>query len=902
MHLGACPDENQIAGFLDGTLGVEDSSALEAHLDGCDACRSVVAAAIAASGLDAVSHLETNARVTAPAAAPAAAPLLPPGTIVGRYEVRGTLGSGGMGVVYDAWDPQLERGVALKLVRAEDLGEESAEGAERLQREAKAMARISHPNVVSVFDAGTFREQVFVAMERVDGSTLRQWLLDAPRGTPEVLRAFVEAGKGLAAAHAAGLVHRDFKPENVLVGRAGQVRVTDFGLARIGSHPAVDGLSAPSGAVPLTITRTGAVLGTPAYMAPEQFAGRNADARCDQFAFCVALWEALFGERPFEGGSLRELSQSVQAGRIRAPSKRVAVAPAIREALRRGISADPKARHPDLPALLRILEGALDGRKRRRAAWVAAAALGAVALLGNAFLLDPSRACAAAGNRLRGVWDETSKARVRVAFEKTGAPWAADAWRGVEQSLDRWTGTWVAARVEACEATHVHRSQSEELLDRRMACLDGRLRDARSLVEVFAQADRKVVEKASSAVSSLPALDRCADADALLAASPPPEPAIRARATALSSSLADVRALRAAGRYDEALDRGARAAAEARRLEYRPLLAEALLAHGRVRMVAADPHEAQSLLEEALATAVAAREDETAAGASVALVASVGMLQGRYEEALRAARQAEAAVERAGNDPSLRADLYTNRAAALHYLGRLDEALEEHRRALAVYEQLHGAEHAVVGEALVSIGGLLDEMGRVDEAHATLERAKEIVHATLGPEHPSAAYLHGNLGLLALGREDFAAAERELAHSLAVVEKTGAGRSAIAATVLMNLGAVHDAQDRLEEALALYERALALNEELAGPDSPDVAMCLVNVAQILADLGRGPEAETRLRRALEIGKKSLPPEHVVNETAVRVLSELLQAQGRVAEAASVRRGAGAAAAHAGAAP
>jgi predicted Ser/Thr protein kinase len=246
---------------------------------------------------------------------------LPRGAEVGRYVVIGQLGAGGVGVVYAAYDPALDRRVALKLVREESSrGSDTSDGRARLLREAQALARLSHPNVVAVYDAGTLDERVWLAMEHVEGATLRAWA-QTERPWPELLQAMIAAGRGLAAAHAAGLVHRDVKPDNIMVGADGRVRVMDFGLARAAGARVV---AAPDSGGPgerlsLSVTRTGAMLGTPAYMAPEQWVGKEADARTDQFAYCVTLWEALFGERPFMGDTLVELAPRVLRGEVRAP-------------------------------------------------------------------------------------------------------------------------------------------------------------------------------------------------------------------------------------------------------------------------------------------------------------------------------------------------------------------------------------------------------------------------------------------------------------------------------------------------------------------------------------------------------------------------------------------------------
>ncbi len=335
----ACPSEEAVLAFLDGDLTPRDKAGLEEHLGGCPRCARLLAASIDAAFPSPDAPAGGAGREEAPMS----------GGRIGRYLVRGPIGAGGMGVVYAAYDPELGRQVALKLLHTGH--EAGGEASVRLLREAQAMARLSHPNVVAVYDTGTWDGRVFLAMELVEGGTLAGWRRAAPRPWREVVAVFISAGRGLAAAHAAGLVHRDFKPENVLIGADGSVRVTDFGLARmaedkltalpvvgmvakesinntgsINSTHSIDsvGSARPGeepGAVHSPLTRAGALIGSLAYMAPEQMAGLPADARSDIFSFCVALFECLGGERPFAGDTLYALRKSMsEASSAKSPS------------------------------------------------------------------------------------------------------------------------------------------------------------------------------------------------------------------------------------------------------------------------------------------------------------------------------------------------------------------------------------------------------------------------------------------------------------------------------------------------------------------------------------------------------------------------------------------------------
>jgi len=300
---------------------------------------------------------------------------------VGRYRVEGRIGAGGMGVVYRAHDPELARDVALKLLNPDAVDDTNAEQARaRLLREARTMAKLAHPNVIHVYDVGTVGDGVFIAMELVDGSSLSRWL-QTPKPWREILHAFVAAGRGLAAAHAAGIVHRDFKPENVLVGSDGRVRVGDFGLA--GAPEAHPTEADWDGETETTLTRTGALLGTPKYMAPEQESGAPADASSDQFSFCVALYEGLCGVPPFAGMNVAEYRRNVRMGILRTTPTRAAELPhALLNAILMGLCVDPGQRHPNMKALLDGLDllGA-PPRRRRGLPWLLAgtASVGAAA-------------------------------------------------------------------------------------------------------------------------------------------------------------------------------------------------------------------------------------------------------------------------------------------------------------------------------------------------------------------------------------------------------------------------------------------------------------------------------------------------------------------------------------------
>ncbi|MCA9650787.1 MAG: serine/threonine protein kinase [Myxococcales bacterium] len=302
-------------------------------------------------------------------------------TRAGRYRLGTRLGLGGMGAVYEAWDPELNRRVAVKLMRPRS-GPDATEAQARLRREAQSMAALHHPNVLSIFDVGLTPSGVFLAMPLIEGLDLARWLRKEQPSWSRIVEVFCAAGRGLAAAHAARIVHRDFKPTNVLIGRDGGVFVADFGIA---AFVADDSSAEASETVPPApeqprLTRRGSAMGTPAYMAPEQHEGRPVDARSDQFSFCIALYEALYGALPFAGQTAKELYRAKRKAALGAPRDR-RIPRRVFAVLERGLSYSPDARYPDMNLLLLALQEAIPRRGRRRR-MLGAASLAGLALMG----------------------------------------------------------------------------------------------------------------------------------------------------------------------------------------------------------------------------------------------------------------------------------------------------------------------------------------------------------------------------------------------------------------------------------------------------------------------------------------------------------------------------------------
>jgi tetratricopeptide (TPR) repeat protein len=871
----ACLDEATFTELLLGELPRERAAQVDAHLDACPSCRRMVAEALRANTPvpSQATPVEPAPMATPdrPGRPPTGEPLLERGTAVGRYLVLEKLAAGGMGVVYAAYDPELDRRVALKLLRASALGLDAEEGRQHLLREAQAMARVSHPHVVPVYDVGTFGQQVFLAMELVEAQTLRQWLKATPRTWRQVLALFVDAGRGLAAAHAAGVVHGDFKPDNLLVGTDGRIRITDFGLAH----------TASSATEPTPLTG-----GTPAYMAPEQLTpGARADVRSDQFSFCVTLYEALYGGRPFAGSSVREISAGILSGRVLPAPKGSHVPPWLRRVVLRGMAVSPSERHPSLEALLAALRDDPGVRTQRRLRWAGGLGLllGAVGIT-HGVHTRAAQQCGDTAHAFDGVWDDTARQRIEAAFLATGRPFAADAWPRVRQTLDAYTSTWAAERTAACEATRVRHEQSEEVLAQRLRCLDGRLAELAALSRIFTEADAEVVEQAPRAAKGLAPVATCADATSLAQRALPSDPAARERAEELHRTLVQARVLKAAGKYKQGVARMESAAAAAKDSGDRHGTAEAFLLLGELRQKAGDWPGAESALFEALRAAEAGRNDEAAARAWILLVRVTGEQLEQYDLAQRWRERAEAAIERLGGNEVLRAQLLTYSATTLYAEGRYAEAAEQQEAALVRLEKAFGPDSLEAADVRQDLGSTRLAQGRVDEGLAHLERAVELRRAALGEEHPDVARARLALGEAHWQQSDHPEAERLSRGALESLERSLGPEHPSVGDALNLLALALQSQKRLDQALRLYERALHIVEKTEGPDSTGAAALVHNLAAVLSQQGRLDEAVVRFQQVLARKEKKLGPSHPQLVPVLRFLGNTLRKQKRYGEA------------------
>jgi len=825
---------------------------------------------------------------------------LPPGTVIDHFVVEEQLGAGGMGVVVAARDRLLDRKVAIKVLRRlPGAGDDRARV--RLLREAQAMARLQHPNVVTVFEAGTHEGQIFLAMELVDGCTLGEWLGEQPRRTRDILEVFARAGRGLAAAHRLGMVHRDFKPENVLVARDGQVRVSDFGLVGMAraseDEPAAAGSGGPAGGTsPLdqSLTRTGAVLGTPRYMAPEQHRNAPVTAKADQFAFCVALHQALYGVPPFPGTTVGELRSSVLLGQPVAPPAEIGrrdVPARLRGIVLRGLALAPEDRWPDMAALIDAMtyDPSVARQRRWRIAAGGVAMAAAVALGVFVRRTDGPPPCPSPDDRLIGVWDAPARTAVAAAFAATGRPYASDTFTRAAGALDGYARSWIAMRTEACEATVVRHEQSPALLDRRMQCLDRRLIELGALTGLFRGADPVVVDRAVPAALALTPLPTCADAEGLLAQSPlPADPAGRAEAGALRTELARSTALTRAGKPKDALEAVTPLVARARALGYAPVLAEILQQLGISQRDVGDPKVAEATLIEAARTGAAAKDDTLVAKAMIEQLWVVGYRGGRQAEALALVPYIEAAIVRAGNDPLVLGGMYRYQAILLDAEGKYGDALAAVQRALALYPR-SSAEGREVATALVTMGNIYNDSDDLAQARAAYEHARGIFVRLYGTDHPESIAAQNNLANVLLKEGKFAAAGDIYRTVLAVSERVSGPTSQRSGMALAALGMVLEAQEQWDEAHAITLRALAVYEKNLGPDHPDLAGPLSNLGDEMMDQERWAEAEPYYARALAIREKAFGKDNVRTAYALALMARLRLAQRNFAEALPMAR-------------
>ncbi|HEY4059943.1 MAG TPA: serine/threonine-protein kinase, partial [Kofleriaceae bacterium] len=819
-----CLDDQQAQAFTDHSMAPPQRAAIEDHIDDCASCRKLLAALVRT---DAARSWAEGHRI-------------------GRYTIGKRVGRGGMGEVFRAEDTELVRPVALKRLLAKADREE-------LLREARAAARLQHPNVVGVYEIIDANDEALLAMEWIDGVTLRAWLQERPRSWREIVTVMVAVGRGLAAAHASGILHRDFKPENVLVDRGDRPRVADFGLARVTTSPVVDGeLALGSGST---------LAGTVGYIAPELYEGKSATEQSEQYAFAIVLFEALHGMHPFAGDSALEMWRAMSAGKVRHGKAKL---PAwLDRAVARGLAAKPDERWPDLPAFLDALERGM--RRSWIPALVGVVALGAIAM-GAAWMVRAPAENATCGDELvdsvwsadtlRDVTDQLSKVRP-ASSPSTAMTFVA-----------QWAESWKLQRRAACTAKLEERRA-------RTSCLDRQLGDLRAQVSVWKQADASVADHAVASAAALPDPSTCVGA-ASTTGSP-----------ATTELIAKIDALYRSGLIAEA-QRALPTLLALVPVESDPgTRASAFLSASKVEL---DAHVRPAAREHAISAATAARDDRQLASALIAQ-ASALIDEKRYAEAIGMCDAVDALIARGVPQGE---KVMTVRAFALTRAGKYDESIAEYRRAIAALEPIAARDPARkldLANAIGALGSTLDMAGKPADGVIEMRKGLAIEEPALGPAHPevgrtlhdlanterdvgdlpaaerdfqraraifasnygdtSLEVIHSDVSLadLALTGGDLDGVEKYATRASVALARSGLDEPVIASSIETQLGNVFQNRDRCGEAIPHYERAVA--ESIRAKEPLDQqAISQTNLASCLADVKRDAEARDALTKAL----------------------------------------------------
>ncbi|MBK8234303.1 MAG: serine/threonine protein kinase [Deltaproteobacteria bacterium] len=781
-----------------------------------------------------------------------------PGDRLGRYFVLELLGRGGMGSVYAAFDPALERRVAIKLLHTR--GNPSEDERARLLTEAKAMAKLSHPNVVTVHEAAVDRGRVYLVMEYVAGRTLRAWLAERERPWSAIVAVFREAALGLAAAHAAGMIHRDVKPDNILIGNDERVRITDFGVALpVGSsrrtrQPSEPASSSSDESLALSLTT-----GTPAYMSPEQLAGEPLDGRSDQFSLAVTIFEALWRTRPYAARTRAELRKLYRAGVVIATPSEPAVPPWLRRVLTRALSIAPEARWPSMAALVRQLELGTATLARSLRPWLLAlvpAGVVAGAIIGGKVGSDGAPRCD--DDAMAEVWSDDDRRRLTVQLGGAGASYASEAALTVARLLDDYVEQWRSAATEVCVA-HRDGVESDALFDRRQACLDARRHAVVALLQVFEDAAADSSGRAIEAVDALPPVRECTS-PALLddpVWTLPDRPDARARHGATVDALAAADAMFRAGRFHDGLREAESAVELARGLDDERLLPRALMARERYQDQLDDDDGAFASTQEAWEAALRSGSTVDAIAAANRQVVQLGYEQRQEAAALSRVRDAEGLIARLRRHNPVVADELESELqraqglvetrfgqweAAIGHLGRAVErvraAPDRHDLRLAAY--------------LTSLANAEFASRRHDDALAHYRESLRLQELTYGPEHPAVAGVLNNMGLL-LRNMDRAQAGRELLERAYRIQVAAFGEGHSSARMsARNLGSVLHQLGSPAAAVPYWERGLGRVPEFEEHDHA-AAQAALHYADDLAAIGDDARALEILRAMIDFG-------------------------------------------------
>jgi len=781
--------------------------------------------------------------------------------MLGRYVVLDRLGEGGMGVVVAAFDPELDRKVAIKILRGTEGARADARTA-RLQREARALARLVHPNVVSVFDVGAFDSSVFVAMEYVHGETLaahmERWK-EHGASWQEVVHVFVDAGRGLAAAHDAGMVHRDFKPANVMVAEDGRVVVLDFGLAQaVSEQETEDGERASVSGSDVRLTRTGAMLGTPAYMSPEQMCQEPVGPASDQFSFCVALFQALHGRRPFSGDSLPKIVDSVLSGEIELPTSDSNVPRWLHRALLRGLSRSPTDRFESMDALLAALEP--PPSKPSTARWWVAGTAVVVASVGGWTLSQRVRGpCEGVGEGVRAVWTQGRADELQARFLEVEGTFGAEVAALVVPKLDAYAERWANGRRGACEATRLRGVASEALLLSRELCYERSLAALDGWVTVATTAESGAVIGAPTTVDLLPSLEECeSDVVDLRRADALTDPEARAEVQRIEGALERAISSAQLGRLEGVEAMLTQALADAEALGDPRLQSRALRHRARYLVnTGKDKAAAVEAIEAAVLQAEASGDDRELMNALHGVVLFVGGHAGDVDRGTIVLDRWDAVMSRNDRRPTLVRPWLLARAKLAQRARDNDGVIAAVEQLLTLVDEQELPFQAddVAARSMLATAYL--RANRLDDAEAMAREALTLGEAQLGAAHPTNALTEVVFARIELDRGDDEAALAAFRRAAQTMAARYPGGNRNHAAIRNAIGRTLRALGRPEEALVEYAAGLELMVRIVGPDDLDVASFQTNVGNAKSDLGKLTEGIAHFEDALRIERLAL---------------------------------------------